>query len=312
MASLSSKELSRIIRDKAAALGFDACGIAGAGLLEEDAGRLRAWLEGNRHGQMKYMENYFDKRTDPSLLFPGARSVIVLLQNYFPSKNPDNKDTYKISKYAYGEDYHFVMKKKMASIVDQLGSEEIGAKARAFVDSAPVLERAWAREAGLGWIGKNTCLITKEKGSFFFIGVIITDAALESDEKFIPNHCGGCTRCLDACPTGALGKDGLDARKCISYLTIENREEKIPERFRGRMEDWVFGCDICQDVCPWNRLSEPHHQQEFDPPEKLLKMTRADWHGMDEKSYSEQFRRSPLKRAKFSGIKRNIDFVRKD
>jgi len=257
------------------------------------------------------MENHFEKRTDPTLLLPGAKSVIVLLHNYYPENELPGKDNYKVSKYAYGEDYHFVIKRKLKILLGEITGNSSERRARAFVDSAPVLERAWAREAGLGWIGKNTCLITKEQGSFFFISVIITDLELEYYSGEVPNHCGGCTRCIDACPTNALGSSGLDARKCISYLTIEYRREHLPGEFSGNMDDWIFGCDICQDVCPWNRLSEPHHQAEFNPPEKLMEFDKEDWNRLDEAGFRELFRKSALKRTRYAGLKRNIEFVKK-
>ncbi len=309
MTPLTITALSNTIKSKAKALGFHACGIARATHLPDDARQLKSWLDRNWHGEMQYMENHFEKRTDPTRLLPGARSVIVVLQNYTPKKEIPEEENFKISKYAYGEDYHFVMKRKLKTLIQWIDGHAPKSHSRAFVDSAPVLERAWAREAGLGWIGKNTCLITKEQGSYFFIGVILTDKALDYDNVRTPNHCGGCTRCLEACPTRALDKNGLDARKCISYLTIEFREESLPEEFAGKMDNWIFGCDICQDVCPWNRLSAPHDQPEFDPSDKLKSLKKKDWQKLDETSFKEVFRHSPIKRTKYPGLLRNIRFA---
>ena len=257
---------------------------------------------------MAYMEGYFDKRTDPRKLLENAKSVISVLYNYAPKNYLPEEDNYKISSYAYGTDYHFVLKKKLKSLLEYITSEAGENNSRVFVDSAPVLERAWAKQAGLGWIGKNTCLITKEQGSYFFIGEIITDIELDFNETLVPNHCGGCTRCIDACPTGALTPHELDSRKCISYWTIEHRGENIPEHFKGKFEDWIFGCDICQQVCPWNRLAEPHNEPEFEPSDELLNMRKPDWIGLDELKFKEVFKKSAVKRAKFEGLKRNILF----
>lgn len=312
MPLLTRQAFTNALKSKSKELGFQACGIAEAGFLEEDAARLRPWLDKNRHGEMKYMENYFDKRTDPSKLLPGAKSVIVLLYSYYPEKSIETENNYKISKYAYGADYHFVIKKKLKELIQFLTAQHAGCSARAFVDSAPVLERAWAQKAGLGWIGKNTCLITKEKGSYFFIAEIITDLILDYDHKAVPNHCGGCTRCLNACPTGALDPDGLDATRCISYLTIEYRNDQLPAEYRGQMNDWIFGCDICQDVCPWNRLSEPHNQPEFNAGDNLRAMRKKDWEDLDEPRFRELFRGSAVKRTTFKGLKRNIGFAALD
>ena len=309
MIYLSTIALSNTIKQKALDLGFYSCGIASAGFLEEDAARLKLWLDEKKHGEMAYMANYFDKRTDPRNLLINAKSVIVVLLNYFPAGIIPEEDNFKISKYAYGTDYHFVLKSKLKELMAFLQDQSPQSNARAFVDSAPVLERSWAQRAGLGWIGKNTCLITKEQGSFFFIGEIITDLELAYDGQQIPNHCGGCTRCLEACPTGALSVNGLDSRKCISYWTIEYRGEKIPDYFKGKFDDWVFGCDICQDVCPWNRLSETHDEPEFNPSENLISMRKPDWRSISEDQFNSLFQRSPVKRTKFKGLKRNIVFL---
>ncbi len=257
------KYLSDQIKTRAKELGFYTCGISKASFLPEDAQRLTKWLQDGKQAEMKYMENHFEKRTDPRKLVEGAKSVISVLFNYYPEKQLHEQNNYKISKYAYGTDYHFVLKKKLKDLIAFLNKEVLDLNARAFVDSAPVLDRAWAARSGLGWIGKNTCLITKEQGSYFFIGEIITDLELDYDKKIVPNHCGGCTRCIDACPTNALEPYSLDSNKCISNWTIEYKGEKIPEKFNGKFHDWIFGCDICQDVCPWNRLSEPHNEPEF-------------------------------------------------
>ncbi len=308
MQSLTVNARTNSVRTRSAELGFHACGIVQARRLEDDAGWLKDWLDAGRHGEMGYMENHFDKRTDPALLFPGTKSVIVVLQNYYPRENLKS-DSYKISRYAYGRDYHFVMKRKLKELAAFITEEASGGIARAFVDSAPVLERAWAREAGLGWIGKNTCLITPKQGSYFFIGIILTDAVLTYDDHREPDHCGGCTRCIEACPTHALDKKGLDASRCISYLTIEYRGDNLPEEFRGKMNDWVFGCDICQEVCPWNRLSEPHEEPEFEPGTALKDMDREAWHKLEEERFRKVFRQSPLKRSGYRGLKRNVRFI---
>ncbi len=302
--------LSSEIKEYAYKLGFNVCGIAKAGQLPEEEKRLKQWLKDGRHGEMGYMANHFDKRTDPTKLFDQAKSVIVVLYNYFPDHLQPVEDNYKISKYAYGTDYHFVIKKKLKELTQFINGKAPTARARVFVDTAPVLERSWAQRAGLGWIGKNTCLITKKQGSFFFIGEIITDMALKYDEPFEPNHCGGCTRCIDACPTQALDKNGMDSRKCISYFTIEYRGQNIPEKFKGNFDDWIFGCDICQDVCPWNRFSEPHKEKEFNPSSVLLAMRIENWHELNKDTFQELFKDSPVKRTKFEGFQRNILFLK--
>jgi epoxyqueuosine reductase len=240
----------------------------------------------------------------------GAKSVISVLFNYFPEQQLPEKSNYKISKYAYGTDYHFVLKKKLKDLIAFIQSEQPDTYARAFVDSAPVLDRAWAARSGLGWIGKNTCLITKEQGSYFFIGEIITDLKLAYDKKMVPNHCGGCTRCIDACPTNALEPHNLDSTKCISYLTIEYKGEQIPEKFKHQFNDWIFGCDICQDVCPWNRLSEIHHEPEFNLSDQLLKITKPEWEELSKEQFNEVFKNSPVKRTGYKGLKRNIQFLK--
>ena len=303
------ENLSQKIQNKALELGFYACGISKADFLTEDAERLKKWLSEEKHADMAYMEGYFDKRIDPRKLIENARSVISVLYNYTPKTNLPSDNNYKISTYAYGTDYHFVLKKKLNSLLEFITTQVGENNSRGFVDSAPVLDRAWAKRAGLGWVGKNTCLITKEQGSYFFIGEIITDIELEYNESYVPNHCGGCSRCIEACPTKALTPYALDSRKCISYWTIEYRGGSIPEPLKNKFEDWIFGCDICQQVCPWNRLAEPHSDPEFAPSEELLNMRKPDWEELDEIKFKEVFKKSPVKRTKFNGLKRNIQFL---
>ncbi len=306
----NANSISNKIKTEARKLGFFSCGISKAEFLNQDADRLKSWLEHGLHAGMDYMENHFDKRTDPRKLLPGAKSVISVLYNYYPKKSFTDKDTYHISKYAYGEDYHQVIKRKLHRLIEFMQNENYEINARAFVDSAPVLDRAWAVRSGLGWIGKNTSLITKEQGSYFFIGEIITDLELEYDNKTVANYCGGCTRCIDACPTNALKSYELDANKCISYWTIEYKGECISDDLEGKFENWIFGCDICQDVCPWNRLSEPHHEPDFEPDDKVLEMTKKEWKNLTEEQFKILFKESPLMRTKYSGLKRNIEFVK--
>lgn len=286
------------------------CGIAKAGFLEEEAPRLEQWLENNHHGEMAYMENHFDKRLDPRLLVEDSKSVISLTLNYFPEERQADPDAPKISKYAYGTDYHLVIKDKLFQLLNFI-SEEIGeVSGRAFVDSAPVMDRAWAKRAGIGWIGKNSNLINKKSGSFFFLAELIIDLDLEYDQPFETDHCGTCTKCIDACPTDAiLSPFIIDAKKCISYLTIELREE-IPQSFNDKMENWMFGCDICQDVCPWNRFSVPHSEPKFQPNENLLQMKKEDWLDITEDVFKAIFKNSAVKRTKFKGLTRNIDFIK--
>ena len=299
---------TQLLKTKAKELGFEYCGISKADFLEEEAPRLENWLNQNKHGKMGWMENHFDKRLDPRLLVDGAKSVVSLLLNYYPEKEIQNSD-YKISKYAYGKDYHSVIKEKLALLVDFLKKEIGDINGRAFVDSAPVMDKVWAKKSGLGWVGKNTNLINKETGSFFFIAELILDVELEYDGP-IKDYCGTCTRCMDACPTDALQTAFvIDGSKCISYLTIELKES-IPEEFKGKLDNWIFGCDICQDVCPWNSFSKKHQHQEFMPKEALVAMSNKDWEEMTEEAFGPLFKDSAIKRSKYNGISRNITFVK--
>ena len=290
-------------------LGFDFCGIAKVQKLDDDAHRLEQWLNKGMHGSMKYMENYFELRVDPRRLVPGARSVITLLINYFPSEK-QNKNSPKISTYAYGKDYHDVIKNKLQNLLKIL-REKIGeVNGRGFVDSAPVLERSWAQRSGLGWIGKNGNLITKKSGSFYFIATLITDLELEYDDSFAKDYCGSCTKCIDSCPTDAiLPNKVVDGSKCISYFTIELKEMMIPSEMNGKFDNWMFGCDTCQDVCPWNRFSKGTEETAFTPIREVLNFSLHDWEELTEESFKRIFRDSPIRRSKFYGIKRNLKFL---
>ncbi len=287
-------------------MGFDFCGISKAEFLEEEAPRLEKWLKENKHGQMKYMENYFDKRLDPRLLVEGAKSVISLMYNYYPPEKQKDVGP-KISKYAYGKDYHEVIKDKLTEFLNSL-KENIGdVNGRVFVDSAPVLEKSWAAKSGLGWIGKNANLISKESGSFYFLAELIIDIELEYDGP-IKDYCGTCTKCIDACPTEAIVAPYIvDGSKCISYLTIELKES-IPSEFKGKMDNWAFGCDVCQDVCPWNRFSKPHNEPLFTN-KTLLNLSEKEWHEMTEETFKVVFSGSAVKRTKYTGLKRNLKFL---
>ena len=301
---------TRLIKDKSKELGFFFCGISKADFLSEEAPRLEKWLKDNRNGKMDYMSNHFDMRLDPRLLVDNAKSVVSLLLNYYPSNLQVDPDSPKISKYAYGEDYHFVIKDKLKDlfrfIQDEIG--EVGG--RIFVDSAPVMDKVWAKKSGLGWIGKNSNLIHPKHGSFFFIAELILDVALVPDGP-MKDYCGSCTRCIDACPTDAIIEPYVvDGSKCISYLTIELKDNILPNEFKGKMDNWMFGCDICQDVCPWNRFSKPHTEPNFNPHDQLLKMSKADWEDISEEIFRELFKHSAVKRTKFEGLKRNIDFLK--
>jgi len=299
---------SKKIKSEASRLGFSFCGISKAEFLEEEAPRLEKWLNEKMHGKMHYMENHFDKRLDPTKLVEGSKSVISLLYNYYP-KQEQRHDSYKISKYAFGEDYHYVIKHRLKDLVAFINDEIGDINARVFVDSAPVLDRAWAKKSGLGWIGKNSMLINKQQGSFFFLAEIILDLELEYDSP-ITDHCGTCTACIDACPTDAiLPNNVVNGSKCISYFTIELKDEVIPNEVKGKFEDWVFGCDICQDVCPWNRFSITHNETRFTPYNELLNYSKNEWEELTEDIFQELFKKSALKRTKFKGLKRNIKFV---
>lgn len=296
------------LKEQAKALGFDFCGVARAEFLEEEAPRLEAWLQQGKHGAMRYMENHFDKRLDPAKLVEGAKSVVTLMYNYYPEQDLARNDTYQIAKYAYGEDYHFVIKRKLHQLLDFLRNKVGEVHGRAFVDSAPVMERAWAQRSGVGWIGKNSLLLNKQRGSFFFLAELIIDLDLIYDGP-VPDYCGTCTRCLDACPTDAIPEPYVvDASRCISYFTIELRDA-IPESMQGKFADWIFGCDICQDVCPWNRHAKPHNEPAFEPHPDLKKMDKRDWHEITEEVFRKVFKKSAVKRTKLSGLRRNIAFV---
>ncbi len=309
--SSNTERNTRLIKQWARELGFMQCGIAMAGFLENDAPLLEKWLHQGRHGEMKYMENHFDKRLDPRKLVPGAKSVITLMYNYYPENELPEKDNYKIARYAYGEDYHFVIKDKLKSFFSRIRDQIGQAEGRVFVDSAPVMERSWAKKSGIGWIGKNSLLLNRGSGSYFFLAEIILDLDLIPDGP-TGDYCGTCTACMDACPTDAIPEPyQVDGSRCISYLTIELKSS-IPEEFREQMNDWIFGCDICQEVCPWNRFATPHHQTAFQPPAELLAMNKSDWEELTEETFRKIFRKSPLKRAKFTGLKRNISFVKEE
>ena len=303
---ISNKEkYTQFIKAESKRLGFLSCGISRAGFLESEAPRLEKWLTNQMNGQMSYMENHFDKRLDPTLLVDGAKSVISLLLNYYPSE-VQNPDSYKISKYAFGQDYHFVIKDKLKELLFSIQTEIGEVSGRAFVDSAPVLDKAWAAKSGLGWIGKNSNLITQKVGSFYFIAELIVDLDLEYDNA-TTDHCGTCTACLDACPTQAIvAPYVVDGSKCISYFTIELKDN-IPGEFKGKFDDWIFGCDVCQDVCPWNRFSKPHEEPLFNPNPEMLQWSKKDWEEITSETFNAVFKNSPIKRTKWNGLMRNID-----
>lgn len=306
--NLNLQEKSLWIKQKAIELGFEQCGIAQANFLEEEAPRLENWLKNNYNGQMAYMANHFDKRLDPRLLVDNAKSVISLTYNYFPEKI-QRENSYKIAKYAYGKDYHYVVKDKLKLLLEFIQENFGEVNGRCFVDSAPVLEHAWAQKAGIGWVGKNTLTLSKQKGSFFFLAELILDLELNYDTPFATDHCGTCTNCIDSCPTEAiLPNRQLDGSKCISYFTIELKDE-IPTEMKGKFQDWVFGCDICQDVCPWNRFSLPTKDENFKPKDELLNYSKKEWTEITEEIFHYIFDKSPVKRTKFSGLKRNINFT---
>ncbi|MFC4817953.1 tRNA epoxyqueuosine(34) reductase QueG [Flavobacterium sp. GCM10023249] len=303
----TKEKYSHLIKTEALRLGFLSCGISKAGFLEEEAPRLENWLNNNRHGQMSYMENHFDKRLDPTLLVDGAKTVVSLLLSYYPSEI-QNQDSYKISKYAYGQDYHFVIKDKLKDLLRFIQTEIGEVSGRVFVDSAPVLDKAWAAKSGLGWIGKNSNLITKQVGSFYFIAELIIDLELEYDHA-TTDHCGSCTACLDACPTQAIvAPYVVDGSKCISYFTIELKDN-IPNEMKGKFDDWMFGCDVCQDVCPWNRFSQPHNEPLFNPNPEILSFSKKDWQEITEETFRAVFKNSAVKRTKLDGLQRNIRFL---
>lgn len=301
---------TQLVKQEAKRLGFDYCGISKAGFLEEEAPLLERWLEQNMHGSMSYMANHFDMRLDPRLLVPGAKTVISLLLNYYTEEKQQDPEAPKISRYAYGRDYHFVIKDKLKTLLETL-QEKIGHSigGRVFVDSAPVMDKAWAKRGGLGWVGKHTNLINKESGSFFFIAELILDLELEEDGP-VKDYCGTCTRCIDACPTDAIvAPYVVDGSKCISYFTIELKDQLLPQDMKGKFENWVFGCDICQDVCPWNRFSKPHHEPQFGPNPALLGLSAGEWQEMTDDVFRTLFKESAVKRTKFEGLKRNLRFI---
>lgn len=302
--------LKHLIKTQAQELGFFYTGFSKAEFLEDEARQLDQWLKSNYNGKMSYMENHFDKRLDPRKLFDGAKTVISLALNYFPEQELFDENQPKISKYAYGEDYHFVIKDKLKILLEKIQEEVGDIHGRAFVDSAPVMDKAWAKRSGLGWMGKHTNIITRTHGSFFFIAELIIDHAIEPDGP-IPDYCGTCTACIDECPTDAIVQPYVvDGSKCISYLTIELKEAIIDPVFKGQMDNWAFGCDICQDVCPWNRFSKAHNEPRFAPKESLSNLSQKDWHEMTDEVFNELFKRSPIKRTKLEGMKRNVRFLR--
>lgn len=305
----SKLQYTSLIKAKALALGFTSIGIAKAEFLEEEAPRLEKWLQNGLQGEMQYLENHFDKRLDPRLLVDGAKSVVSLSYNYFPEET-QVQDSYKLAKYAYGQDYHHVIKEKLKELTEFIHSEIGEVSGRAFTDSAPIMERAWAQKSGLGWNGKHSLMIQKQHGSFFFLAELILDLELEYDVPFHTNHCGTCTKCIDACPTSAiLPNNTVNGSKCISYFTIELKNE-LPYSEKGKFEDWMFGCDICQDVCPWNRFSKAHSEPLFQPHPDLLQMTKTDWNEITEEVFRKVFQKSAVKRTKFKGLRRNVDFLK--
>jgi epoxyqueuosine reductase len=298
------------IKQKALSMGFSYVGVAKARKLDEEEDRLASWLKQGNHGSMHYMEQHFDKRLNPALLVPGAKSVISLMYNYYTEDKQADATAPKISMYAYGKDYHVVIKDKLKALVADMEQHIGKIDGRVFVDSAPVLERVWAKESGLGWVGKNSLLLNKQSGSYFFLAEIISDLELEYDSP-VKDHCGTCTACIDACPTEAIQPYHVDGSKCISYLTIELKDE-IPSAFKGKMDNWAFGCDICQQVCPWNRFSIPHQEPQFQPNDLLLNMNKQEWHEITEEVFQQLFKNSAVKRTKFSGLKRNLQFLNEE
>ena len=306
---MSNKEqYAKIIKAEAKRLGFLSCGISKAEFLEEEAPRLERWLHNNMHGNMHYMENHFDKRLDPTLLVEGSKSVISLTYNYYTDAVQQDADAPKISKYAYGVDYHYVIKDKLNQLLEYIKDEIGDVHGRAFVDSAPIMEKAWAKKSGLGWIGKHSNLITQKVGSYYFIAELIVDLDLEVDDA-VTDHCGSCTACIDACPTQAITEPyKVDGSKCISYFTIELKEN-IPSEMKGQLDHWMFGCDVCQEVCPWNRFSKNHSEPLFNPNPKLLSMSKKDWEEITQETFNKVFKKSAVKRTKYSGLKRNVRFL---
>jgi len=301
-------QISEQIKIKAKELGFSSVGISRADFLENESKQLKEWLNRGYHGEMRYMENHFEKRVDPRKLVEGAKSVISVLYNYYPEEK-QIENTYKVSKYAYGRDYHYVLKEKLSELLEFINTEIGEASARAFVDSAPVMDKVWAAKSGLGWIGKNTNLLSKEFGSFVFIGELIIDLELDYNEDTVKDYCGKCTKCIDACPTNALSPYQLDSRKCISYLTIE-KKGIIPDEFKGKLNDWIFGCDICQDVCPWNQKLIAHKEESFNISEMLKDLNKNDWENLDKLDFKNLFKDSPIERTKYEGLKRNLEFLK--
>ena len=306
---MSNKEqYAKIIKAEAKRLGFLSCGISKAEFLEEEAPRLERWLHNNMHGNMHYMENHFDKRLDPTLLVEGSKSVISLTYNYYTDAVQQDADAPKISKYAYGVDYHYVIKDKLNQLLEYIKDEIGDVHGRAFVDSAPIMEKAWAKKSGLGWIGKHSNLITQKVGSYYFIAELIVDLDLEVDHA-VTDHCGSCTACIDACPTQAITEPyKVDGSKCISYFTIELKEN-IPSEMKGQLDHWMFGCDVCQEVCPWNRFSKNHSEPLFNPNPKLLSMSKKDWEEITQETFDKVFKNSAVKRTKYVGLKRNVRFL---
>jgi epoxyqueuosine reductase len=305
----ATEKHTQLVKGLSAELGFDFCGIAKAVRLDADARRLEAWLNKGMHGSMSYMEKYFDQRVDPSLLVPGSKSVITLLLNYYPSEQ-QNETAPKVSRYAYGRDYHEVIREKLNMFLLRMRESVGEINGRGFVDSAPVLERAWAQRTGLGWVGKNGNLINRRMGSYFFIATFITDLELEYDDPYAKDFCGSCRKCIDACPTEAILPDKqINGSKCISYFTIELKDALIPDEMKGRFKNWAFGCDICQEVCPWNRFALPHQEPQLQPLPEILNFTTREWEMLTEEDFKNIFRHSPIKRTKFAGLQRNLRFL---
>ncbi|WP_438945382.1 tRNA epoxyqueuosine(34) reductase QueG [Sediminibacterium sp.] len=305
---LPTEQYTRYIKAQAARLGFSYCGIARAEKLNEDARRLEQWLNKNHQGSMQYMENHFDKRIDPTLLVPGAQSVITLLKNYYPETKQQNNSP-KIARYAWGKDYHEVIRAQLKELLFEMNQEIGTVTGRGFVDSAPVLERAWAVKSGLGWVGKNGNLISKQNGSYFFIATLIVDIPLQYDDPFAKDYCGTCKQCIDACPTNAiLPNKEINGSQCISYYTIELKEA-LSQETNVKTENWLFGCDICQEVCPWNRFSKPHSEPAFEPIPAILNLSSQEWEEMSEEVFKQLFKESPLKRARYSGIRKNLRWL---